>query len=216
MEVIRISKENAAETARRIRSEAESRAQIWDTVREIVEAVRRRGDEALIELAEKFDGVKLRKSELLSTVEEAKEASKSIPSDLLSALKSLRRRLMTHERRIYGRLFMNVNAGGCHIEIRPIPLEAVGCYAPGGAASYPSSVLMMGVPGLVAGVERLVLATPPRKREDDRRMILAAAYTAGFSEILWSGCAGCSGSGLWDRDCEGCPESCGAGKQVCP
>lgn len=185
--MVRISRENAAEVARLIREHSSPPPEILETVEEIVRAVRREGDEALLRLAEQFDGVHLSRDELLSTREEAREAYEAAPSRLVSAMKSLRQRILMIENRIYGRLALNITIGGTRIEIRPIPLESVGCYAPGGSASYPSTILMMGVPGTVAGVGRLVLATPPRRGEEDRKTVLAASYIAGFSEVLWSG-----------------------------
>lgn len=187
MRVVRISRENAAEAAQLIRAQASPPPDIIEAVEEIVKAVRREGDDALIRLAEQFDGVHLSRDELVSTMEEAREAYEAAPSKLILAMKRLRQRLLTFEKRLYKRLVLNIGSEGTRIEIRPAPLESVGCYAPGGSASYPSTVLMMGVPGSIAGVRRLTLATPPRKNEQDRRTVLAASYIAGFSEVLWSG-----------------------------
>ncbi len=187
MRVVRISRENAAEAARLIRAQASPPPEVIEAVKEIVWAVRREGDEALIRMSEQFDGIHLNREELVSSREEAREAYEAAPSKIVSAMKRLRKRLSALERRLYKRLTLNITIGGTRVEIRPVPLESVGCYAPGGSASYPSTVLMMGVPGTVAGVKRLVLATPPRKSEEDRRIVLAASYIAGFSEVLWSG-----------------------------
>ncbi|MEM0482037.1 MAG: histidinol dehydrogenase [Nitrososphaerota archaeon] len=187
MRVVRISRENAAEVAQHIRGQASPPPEVIGAVEEIVRAVRREGDEALFRLAEQLDGVSLSSKELVSSREEAREAYEAAPSKLVLAMKRLRQRLLTLEKRLYKRLALNITMGGSRIEIRPIPLESVGCYSPGGSASYPSTVLMMGVPGTVAGVRRLVLATPPRKSEQDRLAVLAASYLAGFSEVLWSG-----------------------------
>lgn len=187
MRVVRISRENAAEVAQFLRAQAAPPPNVIEAVEEIVKAVRREGDDALIRMAEQFDGVRLSRDELLSTREEAREAYESAPSQLILAIKRLKQRILTIEKRLYKRLELNIYSGGTRIEVRPVPLESVGCYAPGGSASYPSTILMMGVPGLVAGVRRLTLATPPRKNEKDRRTVLAASYVAGFSEVLWSG-----------------------------
>lgn len=187
MRVIRVSSEDASETASLLRASVASQPEISMTVKRIVEDVRRGGDDVLIRLAEQLDGVSLRRDELVSDREEAREAFESLSAELATSLRNLRRRILSFERRLHRRLFLSLSLGGCRIDVVPVPLESVGCYSPGGVASYPSSVLMMGVPGQVAGVERLVLATPPKRREEDRRTILAAAYLAGFREIIWAG-----------------------------
>jgi len=185
--VVRLSEPNAGEAGRSIRATASHPDDLSATVRGIVDAVRREGDEALIRFAEMYDGVRLAQGELLSGVEEAKAAFESTSPRLVSAMRRLRTRVGALERRLLRRLSLDLSLGGSQIKVRPVPLESVGCYAPGGLASYISTIVMMGVPGVVAGVGRLVLATPPRKNEADRRVILAAAYAAGFSEVLWSG-----------------------------
>ncbi|MEM0381367.1 MAG: histidinol dehydrogenase [Nitrososphaerota archaeon] len=187
MRVEKISGENAAEVARLLRARGSQTGKISESVMEIIESVRREGDHALLRLAEELDGVHMSRDELISTRQEAREAFENSPERLVSAMKSLRRRLLRVEKRLYRRLSLKIVDGACSVEIRPVAIESIGCYAPGGSASYPSTVLMMGVPGLVAGVERLVLATPPRKREEDRRTVLAASYLAGYREILWAG-----------------------------
>ncbi len=187
MKVMLVSRNNAAETALQLRTRAAGDSEIKEIVREIVEDVRKEGDEALIRLASQIDRVDLSLEELLTEREEMKESLQHLPPDLILALKTLRRNILAFERRIFKRLSISLNINGYAVNFRPIPLESVGCYAPGGLASYPSTIMMLGVPGSLAGVERLVLATPPRRNEADKRLVMAAAYLAGFHQILWAG-----------------------------
>lgn len=187
MKVVKISKDNAAETASRLRSSGSTDGKIRQVVKEIVEMVRKEGDQALIRLASQLDHVALDRDGLVTTRDEMRLAVQDVSPGLVAGLKTLRQRILGVERRLHRRLSLSLSMGDCRIDVRPVALESVGCYAPGGLASYPSTVMMLGLPGHVAGVERLVLATPPRSSDDDKRLIMAAAYLAGFHEILWVG-----------------------------
>jgi histidinol dehydrogenase len=185
--VVSIGLSNAVAVADEVRRSAASPPDIREATLRIVDEVRRRGDAALVELASELDGVALERSELVSSREEAREAFEALDGKTRSALLTLRRRIEAYESRLLSRLRVETRLGGCHIKLRPVPLESIGGYSPGGLATYPSTILMLGVPGLVAGVGRLVLATPPRKDARGRGVVLAAAYVAGFGEVLWAG-----------------------------
>jgi histidinol dehydrogenase len=161
--VVSIGLSNAVAVADEVRRSAASPPDIREATLRIVDEVRRRGDAALVELASELDGVALERSELVSSREEAREAFEALDGKTRSALLTLRRRIEAYESRLLSRLRVETRLGGCHIKLRPVPLESIGGYSPGGLATYPSTILMLGVPGLVAGVGRLVLATPPRK-----------------------------------------------------
>jgi histidinol dehydrogenase len=185
--VTSISRSNAEAVAEEVRRASARPPELRERVREILESVRRGGDASLLRLAEELDGVRLARGELVSSRQEAREAFEGLSDPMREALLALRRRIERYERGLLGRLNLRASLGGCRVWLRPAPLDSVGCYAPGGHASYPSTVLMLGVPGSVAGVERLVLATPPRRSDRDREIVLAAAYAAGFGEVVWAG-----------------------------
>jgi histidinol dehydrogenase len=148
-------------------------------VRAILEAVRARGDAALHELTERFE--KRRASPLVwsrdAIVEGAKEFSGEGTAMLRAAADRIRR---YHERQLDAGF--RYEEEGIVLGQRVRPARAAGVYAPGGKARYPSSVLMTAVPAVVAGVPRVVLATPRPTPE-----ILAAAAISGVHELLDAG-----------------------------
>lgn len=128
----------------------------------VLEDVRTRGDEAVIELTERFDGVRLERGDLRigerQLRESAQLADASVREALREAIKGVR---AFHEREREESWEMETGAG-VRLGQRITPIERAGLYVPGGTASYPSSVVMNVVPAQVAGVERIVVATPPR------------------------------------------------------
>lgn len=128
----------------------------------IVEDVRTRGDEAVIEYTERFDGVRLEPSELRIGARQLRESAERADMCVREALREAIKRVRAfHEREREESWEMEAGAG-VRLGQRITPIERAGLYVPGGTASYPSSVLMNVVPAQVAGVERIVVATPPR------------------------------------------------------
>lgn len=147
------------------------------TVAAIVDDVRRRGDVAVREWTARLDGVS--PTEDVVPPEVLRRAWEELDSDLRSALVVAHRRILafhTAQRPTAIRA-----APG--LELRPIPVGAAGCYVPGGRAAYPSSVLMTVVPARVAGVERVVVVTPPSPTGTAAPVTLAAAHLAGADEV---------------------------------
>lgn len=136
--------------------------QLLSTVGVIVNDVRQRGDAALIEYTVRFDGVQLRPDELRvdagSLCEMASRADPFVLEALREAISNVR---AFHERQVEKSWQFSPEAGVI-LGQRITPIERVGVYVPGGAAAYPSSVVMNVVPAQVAGVERIVVVTPPR------------------------------------------------------
>lgn len=153
-------------------------------VAKIIEDVRARGDNALREYTALFDGVKLFSFKV--SAEEIDEAVAGIDARFME---TLRRAKMNIERfhKAQLRKDYEINEGGIILGQRFLPVESVGIYVPGGTAAYPSSVLMNAVPALIAGVERVVMATPPQKDGRIAPDILAAARVAGITEIYKAG-----------------------------
>ena len=151
-----------------------------DVVREIVAAVRARGDAALLEYTERFDKVSLDELEVSRSLMQA--GYERIPAELREALEvageAIRGyyELELHEDREF-------HHNGVVVQQLTIPVEVAGCYVPGGKARYPSSVLMTAIPARVAGVEEVVLCVPPRPDGTIDDATLAAAYIASVDHL---------------------------------
>ena len=137
-------------------------AELIKIVTSIVEDVRTRGDEALIDYTARFDKVELKPSELRIAEEELRRIAASVDKHLLEALRVAIRNVREFHKRQVEESWTVEPAPGVRLGQRITPLERVGLYVPGGTAAYPSSVVMNVVPAQVAGVERIVVATPPR------------------------------------------------------
>ncbi len=152
------------------------------TVRAIIDDVRRRGDDALIDYTAKFDRLTLDARGLRITAEEVDAAMSQVDAETLAALELARDRIESHHARQMPKDDVYVDAIGVELGSRWTAVEAVGLYVPGGTASYPSSVLMNAVPAKVAGCGRLVMVVPtPDGRLNP--LVLAAAKLAGVDEI---------------------------------
>ena len=155
---------------------------VRDAVPSIIEDVKRRGDEALIELTARFDHVDLRKTGLAVPPEELEAAYNSLAPDLKAALTLAHQRIELHHRRHLPTNERYTDAIGAELGHRWTPIDSVGLYVPGGKASYPSSVLMNAIPAKVAGVSRVVMVVPTPRGEINPA-VLAAAHLAGVTEV---------------------------------
>jgi len=152
-------------------------------VRQIINDVRQRGDKALFELTEKFDGVKLTTLEVKPS--QIKGAYKKVDAKLIDAMKLAAERIGNFHQMQKERALQSYTHGKTGWLVRP--LERVGVYAPGGTASYPSTVLMTAIPAKVAGVREVILATPPGKNGSISPAILIAADIAGVNRVFTVG-----------------------------
>jgi len=148
----------------------------------IIEAVRRRGDRALIELTRKFDGVSLTAARLRVTSAELAAARDALPLADRRALELAARRIAEFHRHTLEKSFSYRDGFGMRLGQMVRPLERVGIYVPGGMGAYPSSVLMNAIPARVAGVREIVMVSPAAK-DGDRPAALAAAAIAGVDEV---------------------------------
>ncbi|EDY38777.1 histidinol dehydrogenase [Cyanobium sp. PCC 7001] len=147
----------------------------------ILDRVRREGDEALLSLTEQFDGV--RPDPLRIPRDQLAAAWEQCPAPLQKALTLAHERILDfHQRQLPQDLAVN-GPYGEKLGRRWRPVERAGLYVPGGRASYPSTVLMNAVPAAVAGVQRLVMVTPPGPGGLPNSTVLAAAHLAGIEEI---------------------------------
>jgi histidinol dehydrogenase len=154
-------------------------------VREIVARVRRDGDLALRELTREIDGVEL--DDLFVPASAFSEARASVPSQVVEALGEARdaiRRYHADQRALLSQQRHVQTGPGVVAWRRWLPIERAGGYVPGGRASYPSSVLMLGVPAQLAGVDELIVATPPRRDGSVDPTVLVAAQMVGVRRVL--------------------------------
>ncbi|WP_277713943.1 histidinol dehydrogenase [Bacillus atrophaeus] len=155
------------------------------TVRSIIEDVRRHGDQAVKAYTEKFDGISLDDTRV--TEEEIKQAYSLLDERLLQMIRQAIRNIQEyHERQLQSSWFYH-RKDGTMLGQKITALDSAGVYVPGGTAAYPSSVLMNVIPALTAGVERIVLVTPPGKDGQLSPGVLAAASELGIKEIYKMG-----------------------------
>ncbi|MBC7896445.1 MAG: histidinol dehydrogenase [Cytophagaceae bacterium] len=159
-----------------------------DTVGAIIDLVRREGDPALRSLALEYDKVKLETLEVPKS--EWKKALDGLAPDLREALERAARNIaMVHTSMLPQATEVEPEAG-IIVGRRPDPLGRVGVYAPGGKASYPSSLLMGAVPARVAGVREVVVCSPPGPGGKPPQAVLAASAIAGVDRVFSVGGAG--------------------------
>jgi histidinol dehydrogenase len=156
------------------------------SVASIVEDVRLKGDEALIEYTEKLDGVRLTADRLKVPEEKILKARDLVRPELVHALEVMSERLRrTGERQMQKDW---VERGPDEMVGEVIrPLRRVGVYVPGGRAAYPSSVMMAAIPAQVAGVEGIAVCSPPRGDGEIAEAVLAACAVANVSEVYCVG-----------------------------
>ncbi|MCY8488685.1 histidinol dehydrogenase [Bacillus atrophaeus] len=155
------------------------------TVRSIIEDVRRHGNQAVKAYTEKFDGISLDDTRV--TEEEIKQAYSLLDDRLLQVIRQAIRNIQEyHERQLQSSWFYH-RKDGTMLGQKITALDSAGVYVPGGTAAYPSSVLMNVIPALTAGVERIVLVTPPGKDGQLSPGVLAAASELGIKEIYKMG-----------------------------
>ncbi|MBV7319156.1 histidinol dehydrogenase [Bacillus halotolerans] len=154
-------------------------------VRSIIEHVKANGDQAVRDYTAKFDGIKL--DSALVTTEEIEEAYSLLDPQLLQVIRQAIKNITEyHERQLQSSWFYH-RKDGTMLGQKVTALDSAGVYVPGGTAAYPSSVLMNVIPALTAGVERIVLVTPPGKDGRLSPGVLAAAAELGIKDIYKMG-----------------------------
>ncbi len=157
-------------------------------VRSILEDVRKRGDRALVHYTQVFDGLRIPIHELRVKGSEVKNAHRKIPRDFLETLKKAARRIDHFHQLLSKRFILSLRRKEKGIRLEQVikPLERIGIYVPGGKASYPSTVLMAAIPAKAAGVQEILMVTPPQK-EGISPAVLVAADLAGVDRIYQIG-----------------------------
>jgi len=149
-------------------------------VKQIIEKVRGKGDEALIDLTSKIDGIRLNSLEI--SREQITDAYGKVDEELVTALKAAASRIVEFHKKQKDNIYREIPLEDTGQVVRP--LERVGVYVPGGTASYPSTVLMTAIPAKVAGVGEIVMVTPPKSSGEVPPATLVAADIAGVDRIF--------------------------------
>lgn len=182
MKVINIDESSYMDVIKRVlKRNEESFSQTDKDVEDIISNVISRGDEALLEYTEKFDGVKL--NSLQVQPDEIDEALNIVGSDFIKILEEAKVNIWDYHSKQLRESWSYNKSPGIVLGQIITPLLRVGIYVPGGKAAYPSTVLMDSIPAKVAGVKTIAMVTPPMKNGLVNPYILAAARTCGIDEI---------------------------------
>ncbi|WP_163468773.1 histidinol dehydrogenase [Fusobacterium sp. IOR10] len=171
-------------------------------VGEILSDVRERKDEALIHYTLKFDKVLI--EDLLVSKEEIDNALKNIDKNLKNSLIQARENIEKYHKKQIKKSYTSSDNEDIILGQLVRPIEKVGIYVPGGSASYPSTVLMNAVPAKIAGVEEIIMITPPNKEGKIKDSILVAAFISGVDKIYKVG--GAHGIGALTYGTESIPK----------
>ena len=151
-------------------------------VREIIDNVRKNGDEALYYYCERFDRAKLESLEV--SQQELDEAMVAVSPEFLQVLEKAAANIRKfHQSQVRNSFIIN-DTDGVVMGQKVIPMDRVGIYVPGGTAAYPSTVLMDSIPAKIAGCGQIIMVTPPGKGGKVAPAILAAAKIAGVDRIF--------------------------------
>jgi histidinol dehydrogenase len=174
----------------RLHWSADTDAAIEQRVADILADVRARGDAAVLDYTQRFDGLQASEMRQLELgVEELKAAFESLPAAQRQALQTAAGRVRSYheaQKKASGESWTYRDADGTLLGQKVTPLDRVGIYVPGGKAAYPSSVLMNAIPAHVAGVSEIIMVVPTPRGEKNP-LVLAAAHVAGVSRAFTIG-----------------------------
>jgi histidinol dehydrogenase len=157
------------------------------TVREVLQAVKRQGDKAVLHYTAEFDHQTLKPEELRVSGSELDAAYQQVSKELLQAIRLACRQIEAFHRQRVPKSWIHFGDDEVVLGKRYTPVDRAGLYVPGGRAAYPSTVLMNGIPAKVAGVPRVVMVTPPGVGKVINPAVLVAAQEAGVQEIYRGG-----------------------------
>ena len=183
--ILRLSDARDRAAALALRAGAGPSPQVAPAVSAIIADVRARGDAAVRELTERFDGARL--SSLFLDDARWDALAAGCPADVREALRTAHARVRAfHAPQVPASYSMQLEDGGT-LRCETIPLRRAACYVPGGRAAYPSTVIMTVTVARLAGVPEVIVATPPRRDGSIRPEVAAAARIAGATRILLAG-----------------------------
>ena len=184
MRIIKLNKQSRANIlADLLKRDPNNYSAYEDTVQAIVDDVRARGDEALFEYTKKFDEAELSADNIRVTQAEIQEALSQVDPNLLAVMKKSMKNIREYHEKQKQYSWFDSKPNGTILGQKVTALSSVGVYVPGGKAAYPSSVLMNIIPAEVAGVEKIVMVTPPGKDGKVNPVTLIAAHLAGATEV---------------------------------
>jgi histidinol dehydrogenase len=154
---------------------------VLEAVSNILKDVRVRGDAAIRDYTEKFDNVKI--EDFKVSEDELNECFNEVDDEFINNLKEAKENIEYYHNAQKGRGFILNKERGVFLGQRVLPLDSVGLYVPGGTAAYPSSVLMNAIPAKVAGVQKIIMVTPPNKDGKIDPYIGVAARISGIDTI---------------------------------
>jgi histidinol dehydrogenase len=169
--------------SKRQKADEKAALEVEDSVKAIVNQVRADGDQALVELALKFDKAELNSRGLRVKPGEIKEAYNKTTPQQISALKFMKEKVNTYQKQLLTQTEINTSGNGISIQTVLRPIESVGCYVPGGQAAYPSTLVMTVVPAKAAGVKRIVVCSPSDAKGKVNPLVLVAADICGVDEV---------------------------------
>ncbi len=153
------------------------------TVREVLQAVKRQGDRAVLHYTQEFDNQTLKPEELRVSGSELDAAYQQVSKELLQAIQLACRKIEAFHRHRVPKSWVQFESDEVVLGKRYTPVDRAGLYVPGGRAAYPSTVLMNAIPAKVARVPRIVMVTPPGIGKTINPAVLVAAQEAGVEEI---------------------------------
>ncbi|MCW4044556.1 MAG: histidinol dehydrogenase [Candidatus Bathyarchaeota archaeon] len=156
---------------------------IAEAVNVIITTVAEKGDAALIEYTEKFDKAQLKVESLRVTHQETEAAYRLVSDEQIAAIKLMKTKVSTFENLVLSQCKLQTTSDGITVRNVLKPIESIGCYAPGGQAAYPSTVVMTAVPAKTAGVPRVVVCSPPTAEGTVNPLVLVAADLCGVNEV---------------------------------
>ncbi|WP_238918055.1 histidinol dehydrogenase [Clostridium sp. YIM B02555] len=182
LNLMEITKENKKTLIKELKGRvAETEQEIISSVYGILSKVKSEGDKALFDFTKAFDKIVLKNLEV--SKDEIEECFNKVEDDFIEALKEAKVNIEAYHNKQKSNGFLMTKDKGVYLGQRVLPLERVGVYVPGGTAAYPSSVLMNVIPAKVAGVDEIIMVTPPDKDGGINPYIGVAAKIAGIDKI---------------------------------
>ncbi len=172
-----------ADWFKRQRTERKKQRQIEISVEAIIAEVKKNGDSALSDLTEKLDRVRIERQNLKATQEEIEEAYTKVSEKQITTIKFMKDKVTAFEKSLFECKKVQIFKNGIRVQNIFQPIASVGCYVPGGQAVYPSTLIMAVVPAKIAGVQRIVVCSPPNIFGQVNPLVSVAADVCGVDEI---------------------------------